>query len=154
MVDRAAPREADPPGVRRCPFRRQGHIQRCSEAAATDRLAPSQCGTRSAAPQRPRPDAEIDGAEVSWIFLPGSAVRKTTSHRLLLASGAAYLCSQCTAFANYTPAAGNDNREREARNRLRRMLHLLMAAQGAFVDANRRKERGTSLGPAPRRAVE
>src|SRR5262249_19072605 len=66
MVDRAALRAADPPGVRRCPFRRQGHMQRCSEAAAMDRFAPARCATRPGARQRPQLDAEIVGGEVSF----------------------------------------------------------------------------------------
>src|SRR5438046_7091144 len=66
MVDRAAPRAADPPSVRRCPFRRQGDIQRCSAPAVSDRLAPTRSAGPPAARQRPRPDAEIDGGEVSW----------------------------------------------------------------------------------------
>src|SRR5262245_47530181 len=70
MVDRAALRAADPPGVRRCPFRHQGHMQRCSEAAATDRLAPTRNATRPAARQRQLPDARIRGGEVSFLNLP------------------------------------------------------------------------------------
>src|SRR5450755_1431453 len=66
MDDRAAPRAADPPSVRRCPIRRQGHIQRCSEAVATDRLAPSRFATAPGARQCPLPHAEIDGEKVSW----------------------------------------------------------------------------------------
>src|ERR1700719_5090615 len=65
MVDRAAPRAADPPSVRRCPIRRQGHIQRCSEAAATDRLAPSRSAKAPAPRQHPLSDAEIVGGEAS-----------------------------------------------------------------------------------------
>src|SRR5262245_13688283 len=66
MVDRAALRAADPPGVRRCPFRRQGHMQRCSEAAATDRLAPMRSATRPAGRLHLRPNAENFGGEVSF----------------------------------------------------------------------------------------
>ena len=42
---------------------------RCAPAA-TDRLAPSRCARRPAARQRPRPDAEICGGEVSLWSLP------------------------------------------------------------------------------------
>src|SRR6266436_3363554 len=64
MVDRVAPRAADPPSVRRYPFRRQGHIQRCSEATATDRPAPWRSAIAPAAQQRPLSDAEIVGGRV------------------------------------------------------------------------------------------
>src|SRR5262245_47518625 len=40
-------------------------MQRCSEAAATDRLAPTRNATRPAARQRQLPDARIRGGEVS-----------------------------------------------------------------------------------------
>src|SRR5262249_4315902 len=80
MVDRAAPRAADPPSVRRCLFRRQGDIQRCSALAATDRLAPPRSATPPAARQRPRQHAEIAfGGEVS--FEPPSHHSTTSSAR-------------------------------------------------------------------------
>src|SRR5262249_13995683 len=66
MVDRAALRAADPPGVRRCPFRRQGHMQRCSEAAARDRFALARRATQPALRQRRLPDAENFGGEGSF----------------------------------------------------------------------------------------
>src|SRR5262245_9756827 len=66
MVDRAAPRAADPPSVRRCRFRRQEDIQRCSALAASDRLARAPIATTWAARRRPLPHARTYGGEVSF----------------------------------------------------------------------------------------
>src|SRR5262249_17198884 len=51
-------------------------MTRSDAPAATDRLAPSRSATRPAARQRPRLDAEIDGAAGSWGLAPRQSHRK------------------------------------------------------------------------------
>src|SRR5215467_3314640 len=66
MAGRAVPTTIGPSDVRRYRFRLLRGQRRPSAPAATDRLAPARSATRSAARQRPRPDAEICDGEVSW----------------------------------------------------------------------------------------
>src|SRR5215467_4261768 len=69
MVGRAVLRAIVPPVAPRCRNRR-AESQRSTAPAAPDRLAPLQYGEEPAARQRPRPDAEISGGEVSrWSWL-------------------------------------------------------------------------------------
>ena len=62
----AAPTAIDPSGARGCRPRCRRQSRRSGAPAASDRLAPVRRAIRPAARQRPLPDAEIDGAEVSW----------------------------------------------------------------------------------------
>src|SRR3954449_9225749 len=70
MVDRAAPRAIDLSGARRCRSRRPTVPARSSAPAATDRFAPMQFAIPPGVRQKPLPEAEIDDAKTSWLFLP------------------------------------------------------------------------------------
>ena len=67
-----------------------------SAPAATDRLAPAPCATRPAARQRPRPDAEIVGGEVSSSPLRLAKVHSITS---LARQVMAFMCARRPAGA-------------------------------------------------------
>src|SRR5262245_20680935 len=82
MAGPAAPIATDRSGARGClsyPLRQRR--RRCAPAAR-DRLAPSQRATEPAARQRPRPDAENFGGEVSFRYLPLWSVYSITSSAL------------------------------------------------------------------------
>src|SRR5262245_37007372 len=66
MAGRAVPTAIGPSDVRRYRFRLLRGKPRSSAPGASDRLAPKPSATWPAAPQRPRPDAEIVYGEVSW----------------------------------------------------------------------------------------
>src|SRR5262245_16661670 len=61
--------------ARQCHSRHRLQNPRSGALAGTDRLAPAQSAARPTARQRPRPDAEIVGGEVSEPPLPGGVRR-------------------------------------------------------------------------------
>src|SRR5439155_591066 len=65
MAGRAAPRAIDRTGVRGCRSNRRHQRRRRCAPVATDKSAPVRYAARTAARQRPPPDAEIVGGEVS-----------------------------------------------------------------------------------------
>src|SRR6516165_11991686 len=73
MAGPAARTTIDPSDGRRGQCRRRGRTARSPEQDASDRLAPERYARRPAARQRPRPDAEIDGAAGSWRLAPRQA---------------------------------------------------------------------------------
>src|SRR5712672_3371826 len=79
-ANRRANRSLAPPGE----SRRQGAL------AASDRLAPARCAKRPAAPQRPRPNAEIVGGKVSFSSSACPQRRRVNAPRQLWKR-----CSQC-----------------------------------------------------------
>src|SRR6516165_1350814 len=74
MAGRGALTAIVPSGARRCRMYRQRRMARSDAPAATDRFAPKRFATRPGARQRPRPDAENFGGEVSrWPLPPASS---------------------------------------------------------------------------------
>src|SRR6516225_8097135 len=80
MVVRIALAAIDPSSARKCRSPRPGYTRRSSAPAAPDKSAPKRYATRPAARQRPLPDAEIVGEEVSCRLAPRQPHRE---HRAL-----------------------------------------------------------------------
>src|SRR5262245_18813506 len=66
MADQTALTAIGSSGARQCQQDRRGERQQSNVPAAPDRLAPKRSVRRPAARQRPLPDAEIVGGEVSF----------------------------------------------------------------------------------------
>src|SRR2546430_14243213 len=79
MADRTALTAIGSSGARQCQHHRRGERQQSNVPAAPDRLAPTRRGIRSAAQQRPLPDARIGGGEVSFLNLPLASRHSITS---------------------------------------------------------------------------